>query len=83
MQMRCKCRDLPFLGLLSYARKYGITDIEDLIAATGCCTGCGSCRPYLEELLKTGKLRVGGKLIDLPKIDVPLDVPPPPRHTDD
>jgi len=79
MMTRCECRNLPFLGLLAYARRYGITTIEELMAATGCCTGCGTCRPYVEELLRTGRLRCGDRLIELPEIDVPLDLPPPPR----
>lgn len=83
MMTRCECMDLPFLGLLSYARKHGITNIEDLIKATRCCTGCGTCRPHLEELLKTGKLRVGDRLIELPRIDVPLNLPPPDEARDE
>ena len=69
MQIRCNCRELSFVGLLAYARRHGITDIEELIKATGCCTGCGSCRPLLEELLRSGKLRVGDQLIDFPLPD--------------
>ena len=69
MKTRCECRELSFAGLLSYARRHGITTIEELIEATGCCTGCGSCRPLLEELLRTGKLRVGDQLIELPHIE--------------
>jgi bacterioferritin-associated ferredoxin len=63
---------------MAYARKHNITDIEELIEATGCCTGCARCRPYLEELLKTGKLRCGDQFIELPRIDMPLNLPPPP-----
>jgi bacterioferritin-associated ferredoxin len=77
MKTRCECLELSFIKLMAYARRYNITDIEELIAATRCCTGCGSCRPYLEELLKTGKLRCGDQLVELPKVDVPLDIPPP------
>ena len=77
MKTRCECLELPFVALMAYARRYNITDIEELIAATRCCTGCGSCRLYLEELLKTGKLRCGDQFIELPKVDVPLDIPPP------
>jgi NAD(P)H-nitrite reductase large subunit len=72
MQTRCECRELSFVWLLAYARRHGITDIEELIKATGCCTGCGSCRPLLEELLRSGKLRVGDWLIDLPQWEDPL-----------
>ena len=76
MMTRCVCKELSFLGLMTYARKHGITAIDVLSEATGCCTGCGTCRPYLEELLRTGKLRCGGQLIELPQIDAPLHLPP-------
>ena len=75
MMTRCVCKNLSFLGLMTYARRNNITSIERLSLATGCCTGCGTCRPYLEELLRTGKLRCGDQLIDLPKIDAPLRPP--------
>ncbi len=79
MQTRCECRDLSFVGLMSYARRHGITNIDELIKATGCCTGCGSCRPLLEELLRTGKLRVGDRLIDLSHLAGDPPAPPPPK----
>ena len=76
MKTRCECRNLSFVGLLAYARRRGITDVADLIEATGCCTGCGSCRPLLEELLRTGKLRVGDRLIDFPLSADDVGTPP-------
>lgn len=66
MMTRCECWQLSFVGLMAYARRHGITTLAELAQATGCGTGCGSCRPYLEELLRTGKLRCGDQLIDLP-----------------
>ncbi|MGD8452247.1 MAG: (2Fe-2S)-binding protein [Phycisphaerae bacterium] len=71
MKTRCECRGLSFVGLMKYARRHGITTLEELMKATGAGTGCGTCRPYLEELLKSGKLRVGDVLIDLPVDDPP------------
>jgi NAD(P)H-nitrite reductase large subunit len=76
MKTRCECRNLSFAGLLAYARRNGIRTVDELSKATTCCTGCGSCRPYLEELLRSGKLRVGDELIDFPhNPDEPLNVP--------
>jgi NAD(P)H-nitrite reductase large subunit len=66
MMTRCECWQLSFVYLLAYARRHGIHTLEELSAATGAGTKCGTCRPYLEELLRTGKLRVGDQLIDLP-----------------
>jgi len=75
---RCECWELSFVALLSYARRHGITRLEDLMQATGCGTRCGTCRPYLEELLRSGKLRVGDQLIGLPGL-APC-VSPPGEH---
>jgi NAD(P)H-nitrite reductase large subunit len=66
MMTRCECHRLSFVGLLSYARRNGITRLEDLMRDTQAGTGCGTCRPYLEELLRSGRLRVGDQLIELP-----------------
>lgn len=76
MKTRCECRKLSFVGLMSYARRHGITTLDELMKATGAGTGCGSCRPYLEELLHTGKLRCGDQLIELPQLDPPDEEPP-------
>jgi len=66
---RCECKQLSFVALRSYARRHGITDLEELIRRTGCCTGCGTCRPHLEEFLRTGELRLGDQTIRLPDSD--------------
>ena len=68
---RCECKQLSFLGLRSYARRHGITNLEELIQRTGCCTGCGNCRPFLEEFLRTGEVQVGDRRIKLPDLDPP------------
>ena len=69
--MRCDCKELSFIALRSYARRHGITDIEELIRRTGCCTGCGTCRPHLEEFLRTGEVRYGDQRVKLPDVDPP------------
>ncbi len=67
---RCDCKQLSFIALRSYARRHGITDVSELIRRTGCCTGCGTCRPQLEEFLRTGELQVGDQRIKVPDPDV-------------
>ncbi len=66
---RCDCRQLSFIALRSFARRHGITDIEELIRQTGCCTGCGTCRPALEEFLRTGEYQVGDMRVKAPEPD--------------
>jgi bacterioferritin-associated ferredoxin len=71
---RCDCKQLSFVGLRSYARRHGITDIAELIERTGCCTGCGTCRPHLEEFLRTGEVDYGGGTpIRIPDPDTPAE----------
>ena len=67
---RCDCKQLSFIGLRSFARRNGITDIRELIRLTGCCTGCGTCRPHLEEFLRTGELKAGDQSLRIPDMDV-------------
>jgi bacterioferritin-associated ferredoxin len=69
---RCDCKQLSFIALRSYARRHGITNIEELIRQTGCCTGCCTCRPHLEEFLRTGEIRYGEQTFKLPDIDPPV-----------
>ncbi|MBK9118682.1 MAG: (2Fe-2S)-binding protein [Phycisphaerales bacterium] len=71
-QTRCECRQLSFVGLRSYARRHGITDLDELIRRTGCCTGCGTCRPHLVAFLATGELQYGEVRFRIPDVDVPL-----------
>ncbi len=51
---RCVCRQMTFAELLPLARSRG-WDREALGAATGCGRQCGLCRPYLREMLATGR----------------------------
>ena len=51
---RCICRDLAFESLLPRARAAGWSLVE-LIRETGAGGQCGLCRPYLREMLLTGR----------------------------
>lgn len=50
---RCVCFDQPFEKLLRMAREEGLTQ-DELSERTGCCTGCGMCKPYVRVVLTTG-----------------------------
>lgn len=69
---------LSFVGLRSLAQRESIVGIEELIRRTGCCTGCGMCRPYLEEFLKTGRILAGDEFIVVPEYLRPRRPPRPP-----
>jgi bacterioferritin-associated ferredoxin len=51
---RCVCHEVTFARLRELARETG-AGVEELSARTGCCTGCGLCRPYVERMLRTGR----------------------------
>jgi bacterioferritin-associated ferredoxin len=51
---RCVCYDTPFKEVIKRARPEGWT-IEDIQRILGCGGGCGMCKPYLREALKTGQ----------------------------
>lgn len=51
---RCVCTDQSFAELLRTARREGL-DFDGLVARTGCCTGCGTCEPYIRLTLDTGR----------------------------
>jgi bacterioferritin-associated ferredoxin len=70
---RCDCKKLSFVGLRSFARRHNIKDVDELIRRTGCCTGCGTCRPHLEEFLRTGEVNYGGQSFKLPEVEWPPD----------
>ncbi|MCW5757469.1 MAG: hypothetical protein KIT54_09555 [Phycisphaeraceae bacterium] len=54
---RCVCFDQPFEKLLKLAREEGLT-LEQLSERTGCCTGCGMCKPYVRVVLTTGRTSI-------------------------
>jgi bacterioferritin-associated ferredoxin len=51
---RCVCHKVSFQVLRDIARREGC-GLEQLAAKTGCTTGCGMCRPYVERMLQTGQ----------------------------
>ena len=51
---RCICRGVEFADLLPQAIASGWT-LHDLIRETGCGGQCGLCRPYLRDMLLTGR----------------------------
>ena len=54
---RCVCFDQPFEKLLRLAREEGLTQ-DQLSERTGCCTGCGMCKPYVRVVLSTGRTSI-------------------------
>ena len=54
---RCVCFDQPFEKLLKMAREEGLTQ-DQLSERTGCCTGCGMCKPYVRVVLSTGRTSI-------------------------
>lgn len=61
----CICHNRTFRELKDLAERCGWTTVEEITAATGCGSGCGLCRPYLEQMLRTGETDI--KLIDIIK----------------
>lgn len=62
---RCVCMDLLFSDLKQsaadlMARQLGQSEqtlFDSLRQTTGCCTGCGTCEPYVRLMLRTGDER--------------------------
>ena len=54
---RCVCFDQSFEKLLHLARTEGLSQ-DDLSERTGCCTGCGMCKPYVRVVLTTGRTSI-------------------------
>lgn len=52
---RCVCQNITFAELKEIALRLG-NDLESLLSETGCGEGCGMCRPYIEQMLKTGEI---------------------------
>lgn len=53
---KCVCHELEFAALKELARRMEF-DFDALRAWSGCCTGCGSCEPYVRLMLETGQTR--------------------------
>ena len=57
MVTHCICHDVSFARLVEMANAQGLA-LAELKARTGCCTGCGSCEPYVRLALRTGCVRL-------------------------
>lgn len=51
----CVCQQRPFAELQPLAAEADWT-LEQLMAETRCGATCGLCRPYLREMLKSGRV---------------------------
>lgn len=51
---RCLCRGIAFAEVHHRAAA-GSWSLETLMRETGCGLQCGLCRPYLAEMLRTGR----------------------------
>lgn len=70
MQLKCVCLDRRFADLLRIARARGLTSADQLAFVTGVGTKCGMCRPLIDELIKTGKVTIGGVELPFPEPEV-------------
>jgi len=65
---RCVCYRRSFGELKRLAAEHGWSRVAEISQATGCGTGCGSCVPYLQQMLKTGdtcfRVRRSGEAIE-------------------
>ncbi|MFI4873560.1 MAG: (2Fe-2S)-binding protein [Phycisphaerales bacterium JB058] len=50
---RCVCYNVTLAELKDISNKS--TTLDELSAKTGCCTGCGMCKPYVILMLRTGR----------------------------
>ena len=57
---RCVCAAVSFARVVELSR--GGMGMEEIAAATGCGTGCGLCKRYAAEAIRTGRgwVEVGG-----------------------
>lgn len=51
---RCVCHDVTFAELKALTPEVG-ADLDALATRTGCGTGCGTCIPYIQLMLRTGR----------------------------
>jgi bacterioferritin-associated ferredoxin len=68
---RCVCFDMLFADIIERAKSEGWA-VEDIEAILGCGSGCGMCKPYIREGMKTGQV-VFDKIIK----DAYLNTPEP------
>lgn len=55
---RCVCHGVTFRELKGLSERVG-GGFAELSERTGCGTGCGLCRPYIEAMLRTGRTEFG------------------------
>ncbi|MEC9373819.1 MAG: hypothetical protein VYC34_08245 [Planctomycetota bacterium] len=48
---------ISFVRLKQLADQEGLS-FEELKARTGCCSGCGTCEPYVHRMLATGETKM-------------------------
>jgi bacterioferritin-associated ferredoxin len=56
MVERCVCHDVTFARISQMSRE-GLT-LEQIRDRTKCCTGCGTCEPYVRVVIATGRTRL-------------------------
>jgi bacterioferritin-associated ferredoxin len=69
---RCVCTGVSFAGLAGIARREKLS-LEMLGRRTGAGEGCGTCRPYLRRMLRTGQCVFYEPLNDADEPDVQSD----------
>jgi len=52
---RCICHEVPFKRALAVAREQDCQSLEELQGRIELCNSCQMCRPYLQEMLRTGQ----------------------------
>jgi bacterioferritin-associated ferredoxin len=52
---RCICHKISFSDIKKIAKKNSYSTIEELQKANISSTNCKLCKPYVKEMLKTGK----------------------------
>lgn len=55
MVNRCICSAISFEEVWETAQEQNYTDVQDLIENRVCCVNCKLCKPYVEQLLRTGQ----------------------------
>lgn len=62
--LRCVCEDRDLAEVLASAQRHGWTTAAQAADGTGCGSHCGSCRPYISRMLRTGKVPSINDLMD-------------------
>ncbi|MEM1209581.1 MAG: hypothetical protein AAFY08_05010 [Planctomycetota bacterium] len=61
----CVCTNRCFASLVEEAEREGLT-LDELAERTGASEGCGMCRPYLRESMRTGETVFTRVIVDRP-----------------